>query len=209
MFLALLFIFAASMSVCRGMKRILWSVAALFLLAGCAWLYNNSRANTETPNYKVTKTDGAFELREYPNLKLAKTGMASDMDGSFMRLFGYISGKNEREEKIAMTTPVLIDRSANAGSMSFIVPKAVEAKGAPQPKADAVKVETWKGGLFAAHRFDGSARGKNEAESVQKLRDWCIAQKLVTEGEPVFAYYDPPWTPGFLRRSEVMLRVQP
>lgn len=193
------------------MKRLLWILPVLLLLAGtgCAWLYNNSRASTETPVYKVTKTDGAFELRKYPDLKLAKTGMASDMDGSFMRLFGYISGKNEREEKIAMTTPVLIDRSANAGSMSFIVPKAVEANGAPKPKADAVKVEAWKGGTLAVHRFDGSARGKNEAEAVQKLRAWCSDQKLTTEGEPVFAYYDPPWTPSFLRRSEVMIRVHP
>ncbi|MFZ4595167.1 MAG: SOUL family heme-binding protein [Verrucomicrobiaceae bacterium] len=191
------------------MKHLLWILPVMLLLGGCAWFYNNSRANTETPNYKVTQTDGAFELREYPDLKLAKTGMVSDADGSFMRLFGYISGKNEREEKIAMTTPVFIDRSTGAGSMSFIVPKAVEAKGAPKPKADAVKVEAWKGGKLAVHRFDGSARGKNEAEAVQKLRAWCSDQKLTTEGEPVFAYYDPPWTPSFLRRSEVMIRVQP
>lgn len=179
------------------------------MLAGCAWLYTNSRAGTETPAYKTTKSDGAFELREYPNLKLAKTSMTSDMDGSFMRLFGYISGKNDRDEKIAMTTPVLIDRSVNAGSMSFIVPQSVEAKGAPAPKTNAVTVETWKGGTFAAHRFNGSARGKNESAAMQKLREWCSAQKLATEGDPTFAYYDPPWTPGFLRRSEVLIRVKP
>jgi hypothetical protein len=25
---------------------------------------------------------------------------------------------------------------------------------------------------------------------------------------PVFAYFDPPWTPGFLRRNEVMLQTE-
>jgi hypothetical protein len=32
-------------------------------------------------------------------------------------------------------------------------------------------------------------------------------KKLVATGEPVFAYYDPPWTPGFMRRNEVMIPV--
>jgi hypothetical protein len=32
-------------------------------------------------------------------------------------------------------------------------------------------------------------------------------KNLKAEGEPVFAYYDPPWTLPFMRRNEVMLRV--
>jgi hypothetical protein len=30
---------------------------------------------------------------------------------------------------------------------------------------------------------------------------------LVSSGEPLFGYFDPPWTPSFLRRNEVMLSV--
>jgi hypothetical protein len=33
-------------------------------------------------------------------------------------------------------------------------------------------------------------------------------QKIVGQGDPVFAYYDPPWTPAFLRRNEVMFRIE-
>ena len=106
------------------MKRMLWILLCLLLVGCSVFAFKNSRASTETPDYRVTHTDGAFELRVYPSLRLAKTGMASDMDGSFMRLFGYITGKNERSESIAMTTPVIIDRKVGEGSMSFIVPKA-------------------------------------------------------------------------------------
>ena len=32
-------------------------------------------------------------------------------------------------------------------------------------------------------------------------------QKIVRKGEPIFAYYDPPWTPTFMRRNEVMVTI--
>jgi len=192
------------------MKHMFWAVPVLLLVVGCSvFAFKNSRSNTESPSYKVVRNEGAFELREYPALRLVKTGMASDMDGSFMRLFRYIAGQNERDEKISMTTPVLIDRKASEGSMSFIVPAETLAKGAPLPKSNQVRLDDLPAGLFAIHRFKGSSPGKNESEALDALRSWCTAQKITTTGEPLFAYYDPPWTPSFLRRNEVLLRVKP
>lgn len=51
---------------------------------------------TETPDYKVLAQDGKFEVREYPTLTLVRTASG---DGDFMRLFRYISGGNEAEQK--------------------------------------------------------------------------------------------------------------
>lgn len=191
------------------MKRMLWILLALVLVSCSIFAVKNSRASAESPAYRVVRADGDFEIREYPALRLAKTGMASDMDGSFMRLFGYITGKNERSESIAMTTPVLIDRKQGAGSMSFIVPQATLEKGAPQPKSEQVHIDDLAAGQFAVRRFKGTSKGKNEAAALTALRDWCSQQKLTTQGEPLFAYYDPPWTPSFLCRNEVLLRVKP
>lgn len=191
------------------MKLVLWILLCLLLVGCSVFAFKNSRASTESPDYKVVRADGNFELRQYPALRLAKTGMASDMDGSFMRLFGYITGKNERSEAIAMTTPVLIDRKAGEGSMSFIVPQATLAKGAPQPKSEQVRIDDLKAGTFAVHRFKGTSRGKDEKAALEALKAWCQTQRIETEGEPLFAYYDPPWTPAFLCRNEVLLRVKP
>ncbi len=191
------------------MKRVLWILLCLLLVGCSVFAFKNSRASTETPDYRVTRTDGAFELRVYPALRLAKTGMASDMDGSFMRLFGYITGKNERSESIAMTTPVIIDRKAGEGSMSFIVPKATLDKGVPQPKSEQVRIDDLAAGTFAVHRFKGTSRGKDEKAALEALKAWCQAQKIEVQGEPLFAYYDPPWTPAFMCRNEVLLRVKP
>ena len=191
------------------MKRMVWILLCLLLVGCSVFAFKNSRASTETPDYRVTRTDGAFELRVYPALRLAKTGMASDMDGSFMRLFGYITGKNERSESIAMTTPVIIDRKTGEGSMSFIVPKATLDKGVPQPKSEQVRIDDLAAGTFAVHRFKGTSRGKDEKAALEALKAWCQAQKIEVQGEPLFAYYDPPWTPAFMCRNEVLLRVKP
>ena len=74
-----------------------------------------ARGAYESAEYTVLDSDGPFETREYPDLILATTNMQFESqgdDGSFMRLFRYISGANDREKKIAMTTPVFMEAEA-------------------------------------------------------------------------------------------------
>ena len=53
----------------------------------------------------------------------------------------------------------------------------------------------------------GSRTEENEHAALEKLRAWLATQNLTPRGEPLFAYYDPPWTPVFLRRNEVLIPV--
>ena len=69
-------------------------------------------------------------------------------------------------------------------------------------------VREWSAGRFEALRFRGGRNPKNEAAALQQLKDWMTAADLRVLSPPVFAYFDPPWTPGFLRRNEVMLRTE-
>lgn len=67
-----------------------------------------TRAGYESAPFKVVRTDGKFQVRDYPALTVVETLMASNKngdDGSFMRLFAFITGGNEANQKIAMTTP--------------------------------------------------------------------------------------------------------
>jgi len=158
----------------------------------------------ETPDYKVAEKDGKFEVREYPAMTIARTVMG---DGDFMRLFRYISGGNETEQKIAMTAPVLVQHQGEDKGMSFVVPREVAAKKVPAPKASDVSVDEMPAAKFAVFTYSGRRTDANEAEALSKLRAWTKKKNLQTEGEPMFAYYDPPWTLPFMRRNEVMLRV--
>ena len=172
-------------------------------LFGLAMLTSFAMA-TETPDYKVLVQDGKFEVRDYPALTLVRTATG---DGDFMRLFRYISGGNEADQEIAMTAPVLMKNEAGQGGMSFILPRDVAAGKVPVPKDTAVTMDDLPAGHFAVYRFSGGRNQANEEEALGKLRAWVDNRRLEVEGEPLFAYYDPPWIPTFLRRNEVMLRV--
>lgn len=158
----------------------------------------------ETPDYKVLEQEGKFELRDYPAMTVARTAMG---DGDFMRLFRYISGGNAAEQKIAMTAPVLVQHKGDDGGMSFVVPRKVAAANVPAPKGSEVSVDEIPAAKFAAFTYSGRRTDSNEADALAKLRAWMEKKSLRAEGEPVYAYYDPPWTLPFLRRNEVMLRI--
>lgn len=176
--------------------------------AAAFWLVSNSRAATETPDYQVIRTDGKFEIRDYPALTVATTPMNGDrMNGSFGPLFRFITGQNEGAEKIAMTAPVLIDTAKERKTMSFIMPRNAVEKGVPKPAGDSVSLGKVEAARFAVLRFAGGRTAENEKAAIEKLTAWLAGQKIAGKGDPVFAYYDPPWTPVFLRRNEVMIRT--
>jgi hypothetical protein len=193
------------------MKRYKLPVLLVVIAPVCLaifWLVSTSRAAIETPEYKVIRTDEKFEIRDYPPLTIATTPMNDDgMNGSFGQLFRFITGGNEGAEKIEMTSPVMIDTAKDRKTMSFIMPKRTVEKGVPKPAGDNVKLGKVEAARFAVLRFAGGRTADNEKAAIGKLTAWLEGQKIKGEGDPIFAYYDPPWTPVFLRRNEVMIRI--
>lgn len=206
------------MGVCRTshglfaklMKRKMLLITAIVVLVALAafWLVSTSRAATETPEYKVVRAEGTFEIRDYPALTVATTPMeGGEMNGGFGKLFRFITGSNEGSEKIAMTSPVLIDTTTDKRTMSFIMPKKAVETGVPRPSGESVTLGKVPVARFAVLRFAGGRRAKNEKAAIEKLKTWLVVEKLTGNGAPTFAYYDPPWTPTFMRRNEVMVRI--
>ena len=193
------------------MRRSKLPILLAFLLpvaAAVFWLVNTSRAATETPDYKVIRTDEKFEIRDYPTLTIATPQMNDDgMNGGFGQLFRFITGKNEGSEKIEMTSPVLIDTAKDKKTMSFIMPRKAVEKGVPKPAGESVSLGKVVAARFAVLRFAGGRTAEHEKAAIEKLTTWLDGQKIAGKGDPIFAYYDPPWTPVFLRRNEVMIRI--
>jgi DNA gyrase inhibitor GyrI len=182
-------------------------IGAGLIFVGC----QTTRSGYESAPYKVVRTDGKFELRDYPLLSVVETPMAASGnsdDGSFMRLFRFITGANEAKQKIAMTTPVFMSGNDTNRTMAFVLPAKLKADAVPKPAEGAVTVRELPGGRFAVLRFSGGRSAKREAETLARLRTWLAAQGLKASAAPVYGYFDPPWTPSFLRRNEVMLRVE-
>jgi len=184
---------------------------------GSAGLSFAARFGYETAEYVVVESDGAFEIREYPDLILVATDSEMDTqgrDGSFMRLFRYISGENKSEQKIAMTTPVFMEGAGEQAkvSMGFVMPKEVAISGVPEPKRDGVAIRKRGGGRFAAIRFSGNLDSQLAKTQEAKLRQWMAsrgAQESQMPGQSTVeaAGYDPPFIPGLLRRNEILIRL--
>ncbi len=193
------------------------SVAGLVVIG--VFVFNRTtRAGYESAEYKVIESDGNFEVRKYPDLMLVATTTKIDAqgrDGSFMKLFRYISGANESEQKISMTTPVFMenDKADSEVQVGFVMPKQVAVEGVPSPTGADVDVRKRAGGRFAVLRFSGRLDAKLVKESETKLRAWMETKRLVADESPESsgvesASYDPPFTPGLLRRNEVLIRLK-
>jgi len=205
----------------KRMKRnqmIYLSAIAILVVAGVFAWNTMARAAYESAEYKVVTLDGKFEVREYPDLMLVATTTKMDAqgrDGSFMKLFRYISGANESDKKISMTTPVFMenDKADSAVQMGFVMPKDIAVKGVPAPTGEGVDVRKRIGGRFAVLRFSGQLTAKLAKESEAKLRTWMESKGLIADESPESsgvetAGYDPPFTPGPLRRNEILIRLK-
>lgn len=199
-------------------QMIYLSMMVIFVAAGVFAWNTMARGAYESAEYKVVSSDGKFEVREYPDLMLVATTTKLDAqgrDGSFMKLFRYISGANQSEKKISMTTPVFMenDKEDSAVQMGFVMPKQLAEEGVPAPTGEGVDVRKRAGGRFAVLRFSGQLNVKSAKESEAKLRTWMEKQGLVADDSAESsgvetAGYDPPFTPGPLRRNEVLIRLK-
>ena len=171
-----------------------------------------TRNGYESPKYTSQKNSGGFEIRKYREMtvvstKKSRSNANEEKDSRFMRLFRYIDKSNDKGEKIAMTTPVFMGMQGNEGEMSFVLPRKIAAEGAPIPSSASLYIVNIKPGTFAAMRFRG--RSSKEKIAAKRLQEKIRNAELTVDknAKPIFAYYDPPWIPVFLRRNEVLIKI--
>jgi len=180
----------------------------------------------EEPSYSVLETDGDFELREYSSYIVAETYLEGNFDevGSdgFRRLADYIGGKNKKRttismtapvsqspesEKIEMTSPVSQERENHRWRITFMMPSSYTMKTLPLPDDDRISLREEKPKIVAVIRYAGTWGKKRYEERKEKLMNWIIKRGWEQIGEPVWARYDPPFMPYFLRRNEIFIPV--
>ena len=180
----------------------------------------------EEAAYKVVKRDDAFEIRDYAPHILAETVVEGDLEQagnkSFRRLFRYISGDNRSRDKVAMTAPVSqepmrekIKMTAPVGqqrvqerwAVSFMMPASYTLKTLPEPEDPQVTLRQVPARRMAVVRYSGFWSEKNYLRYRMKLESWIRDRGLTIVGDPVWARYNPPFTPWFLRRNEILIPV--
>jgi hypothetical protein len=173
------------------------------LIGAWAW----SIWSVETPEYRVVDGDGAFEVRRYAPMVTARVKRPGDRGTAVRAAFGplsrYIFARDRAGEKIAMTAPVTQEPAASGWTVSFIMPAGRTTADLPQPASDVSLVEKIAR-LVAAVRFSGRWTDARFDRFARQLDEWARARGLAPAGPPEYAYYNDPFTPGFLRRNEVL-----
>ena len=131
--------------------------------------------------------------------------MASAGNSAFGYLASYISGQNERGQQIAMTAPVLQQKTASGYEVSFVMPDDLVDPPKPRSSLELKRVDSK---LMAAIKFSGSASDELFARKAKELISSIEAAGFRAISEPLYARYNGPWTPPLLRRNEVLVEVE-
>lgn len=164
----------------------------------------------------MQQTNGTIQIREYVATRWVGTsvnGTSADeaVQGSFMKLFKYISGKNAGNKKIAMTAPVLETIEAGQGpactsrfNTSFFIAPDVAAN-APAPNDPAVYLHDMPAMKIASITYGGFSDDADISKYGEQLANWLTAESIDFENNlSAFAGYSSPFR--FLdRHNEVWI----
>ena len=203
------------------------------LLAALLAIIPAAAAATEELPYTVVDTRMGFEIRRYPAYVVAQARVSGPFeqvgDDGFRLLHAYISGNNrpgqapaptqsagtqdkpESGRKIAMTAPVIQAPVGSGGQdtylIEFVMPSSHTLETLPQPVDPHVSLRLVPAKLIAAHRYSGRWTEANYRQHEKLLLDSVALAGVKAVGQPMYARYDPPFTPWFMRRNEVLVEV--
>ena len=194
------------------------------LLQGCSVF---GIRTVEILDYSILEKDGKFDIRQYDDYWVVRTEIDGEYKKStgegFRLLFSYISGDNkqqekiamtgpvmqqEKGEKIAMTGPVIQQKRGTSWIMEFVLPSKYDKIQPPEPINPDVSIVKVAGYRAAALSYSGNLREEKYNEKIKELMDIVTSKGLQPIGGPFSAGYDPPWTIPFLKRNEVIIRIE-
>jgi len=173
--------------------------AVLFM---CALLPSFLRGTEEA----YARTDA--EVCEFKTLPSARLMVATTPEGyfgsnnqMFGKLFRYI-----QSNKIPMTAPV--EAKVEPGAMYFYC-DSESAKRDDLKETSEIAIQSVPERTVAAIGIRGSYSQKSYQDNLTKLQDWLKTQlEYEAIGEPYAVYWNSPFVPGFLKRSEVHIPVR-
>ena len=182
----------------------------------------------EEPKYTVLKTYENFEIRNYDSYLVAEV----DIEGSynetgneaFRILAGYIFGDNQSSmkmnmtapvesevypssEKMNMTAPVFSNENINGYTYRFVMESKYTKETLPVPNNSKIRITEIEDRVMAVISFSGRWSQKNFKKHEQILNEDLTDMGIRTVSEAIYARYNAPFTPWFLRRNEIMYEI--
>ena len=213
------------MKIALVIFSVLAALLALWIIAG----YLPTR-NIETPEFKLLARTESYEIRLYAPRILAEVevtgGYNRALNEGFKQVAGFIFGENTARSNIAMTAPVLHEKTApkniamtapvlhekgdapGAYRLAFVMPAAYGMDTLPKPNNARITIRAMPAAKFAVRSFGGYATESRVERETLELLEAAGKDHLTPAGKALAAQYNPPWTPPFMRRNEVMVEVR-
>jgi hypothetical protein len=182
----------------------------------------------DSPRYRVVQTLRDIEIREYEPYLVAETvvdgGLESAGNQGFRVLAKYIFGDNRGKQriamtapvsqekangmKIAMTAPVTQEKAGDRYMIQFMMPSEYSLEELPEPNDPRITLRKIPARSFAAVRYSGTWSKRNYQKNLDLLLGGLREAGYEPSGEPIWARYDAPFKPWFLRRNEILTAFQ-
>jgi hypothetical protein len=91
---------------------------------------------------------------------------------------------------------------------SFVMPAAMSMSQMPSSSDKSLSFSEHPGGKFAAVSFSGLASQPLFDSKAKALKEKLVAKNIEIAGAAIYARFDGPWTPFFLRHNEVLIPLQ-
>ena len=183
----------------------------------------------EEPKYSVLKEYENFEIRNYASYLVAEV----DIEGSYNKtgneafriLAGYIFGDNKSStkmnmtapveseaiqpsERMNMTAPVFSNKNVNGYTYRFVMESKYTQETLPVPNNSKIRITEIKDRVMAVISFSGRWSQKNFEKHEQILVNDLKNEGIGVASEAIYARYNAPFTPWFLRRNEIMFEIE-
>ena len=170
----------------------------------------SGRKNIESYSYQVVKKYKDFEIRNYEaslftTVKLSSKGYKDTSRKGFSILAGYIFGDNDKNKKIAMTSPVAMSLEDSV-TMMFMVPREFDKKTLPKPNQSQINFVEEPEKKIAAIGFTGWANDEKISKYKKKLKLILETENISYTNQFYFFGYNPPYE-IFNRKNEVIVEL--
>lgn len=202
-----------------------WIIAISIIVILGLILWGPIASRVEQAPYTVVETHDNIQIREYAPMIIAQVEVSGNreqaIDRGFRIIADYIFGNNistqkvsmtapvtqQKSEKIAMTAPVTQIAQGNSWIVRFVMPANFTLQTLPKPNNQAIKIEELPSSRYAVIRFSGIAGAESLEQHTAALESYIKMNHLESISEPIYAFFNPPWTLPFLRRNEIMIKI--
>jgi hypothetical protein len=188
---------------------------ALITTFGLGAAYAAAASRYEEPDYTLVSRIGEVEVRDYGPRLHAEVSMSGDRSRSagdaFRVLAGYIFSRDTPSgEPIGMTVPVGQYTGGDGAewSMWFVMPARYTLDTIPPVTDSRIRLVEMPAQRIAALSFSGRMDTTDFSDQSDALLAALSDAGLTPVGPPTLAVYSGPFTPGPLRRNEVLVAVE-